>query len=72
MGSYCGYIGIMEKNMETTVVYRGYIGIMASSYQDTEQNPLGRPILVELNVRAELVLITPELSGGQLGMKEYL
>ena len=50
--------------METTVVYRGYIGIMASSYQDTEQNPLGRPILVELNVRAELVLITPELSGG--------
>ena len=27
-GSYWGYIGIMEKKMETTIVYLGYIGIL--------------------------------------------
>ena len=26
LGFYRGYIGIMEKNMETTLVYWGYIG----------------------------------------------
>ena len=25
---YCGYIRIMENNMETTIAYWGYIGIM--------------------------------------------
>ena len=27
-GLSCGYFGIVEKNMETTIVYCGYIGIM--------------------------------------------
>ena len=28
MGLYRGYIGIMEKKMETTVVFRGYIAVI--------------------------------------------
>ena len=34
-GLYWGYIGIMEKNMETTIVYRGYIGIMDKKMETT-------------------------------------
>ena len=30
-----GYIGIMAKNMETTVVYWGYIGIMEKNVDTT-------------------------------------
>ena len=28
LGLYRGYIGIMEKKMETTIVYWGYIGVI--------------------------------------------
>ena len=28
LGLYSVYIGIMEKQMETTIVYRGYIGVI--------------------------------------------
>ena len=28
-------VGIMEKNMETTIVYRGYIGIMEKKMETT-------------------------------------
>ena len=27
-----GYVGIMEKNMETTIVFRGYIGMVVFPY----------------------------------------
>ena len=33
-GLYWGYIGIMEKKMETTIVFRGYIGIILGLYRD--------------------------------------
>ena len=31
-----GYIGIMEKKLETTMVYRGYIGIMGKKMDTTK------------------------------------
>ena len=34
-GLYWGYIGIMEKNMETTIVYWGFIGIMEKQMETT-------------------------------------
>ena len=36
-----GYMGIMEKKMETTIVYRGYIGIMESKMETTIYNTKG-------------------------------
>ena len=32
---YLGYIGIMEKNLETTIVYGGYTGIMEKKMETT-------------------------------------
>ena len=32
---YVGYIGIMENNMETPIVYRDYIGIMEKKMETT-------------------------------------
>ena len=34
LGLYRGYIGIMEKKMETTIVFRGYIGVILGLYWD--------------------------------------
>ena len=34
-GLYWGYIGIMENEMETTIVYWGYIGIMEKKMETT-------------------------------------
>ena len=35
LGLYRGYIGIMEKKMETTIVYWGCIGIMEKKMETT-------------------------------------
>ena len=35
LGLYRGYIGIMEKKMETTIVYCGYNGIMEKKMETT-------------------------------------
>ena len=36
-----GYIGIMEKKMETTIVYWGYIGIMETTISLDAVHPMG-------------------------------
>ena len=33
LGLYRGYIGIMEKKMETTTIYRDFIGVIQSLYR---------------------------------------
>ena len=35
LGYILGYIGIMEKKMETTTIYWGYIGIMENKTDTT-------------------------------------
>ena len=37
LGLYWDYIGIMEKKMETTIVYRGYTGIMEKNMETRPQ-----------------------------------
>ena len=38
---YMGYVGILEKKMETTIVYWGYIGIMENKMETTSFFNLG-------------------------------
>ena len=33
LGLHGGYIGIMEKKMEATIIYRGFIGIMENKME---------------------------------------
>ena len=40
MGLYWGYMGIMEKKMETTIVYGGYMGFRVWGYSPPEVDRL--------------------------------